>query len=139
MSGIKSALLLLLLLCSHAGVLLAKEGGSQFCGEVNVNATFLKITSKTATEGMWLGVTFYPPKERDTAKGGMSQVLALKKGHNSTVIAIPERFKNGTFEAALWGKKLSKREIPASDVASQNLGYKLTGMVSYLWGYLTAP
>jgi len=132
------ALLLTLILGIGDGVVLAKESRSQFGGEVNSKATVLKITSTVATEGMWLGVTLYPPKQKDAVKEGVSQVVPLKKGYNNTEIAIPAHFRNGTFEAAVWGKKLSNREIAPSDVVSQKIGYKLIGMVSYLWGYLTA-
>lgn len=118
------------------GVVLAKGSRSQFGGEVNSKATLLKITSTAAKEGMWLGVTFYPPRQKDAVKDGVSQAVPLKKGYNYTDIAIPAYCRNGTFEAAIWGKKLSKKEIAPSDVASQKLGYKLTEMVYYLWGYL---
>lgn len=128
-----------LLLCMTAGVVLAKEGDVKFGAEVSSGATALIMTSNAPAEGMWLGITLYPPKVKEPAKEGVSQILPLKKGHNTTEIEIPSRFRNGTFEAAIWGRKLSKREIAASDVAAQNLGYKLTGMVSYMWGYLTAP
>jgi len=142
MSGMKRiqlSLLLPLFFCMSTGVVSAKERVVQFCAEVTSGTTVLIMTSNAPAEGMWLGITFYPPKVKDAAKEGVSQILPLKKGQNTTEIEIPSRFRNGTFEAAVWGRKLSKREIAASDVAAQNLGYKLVGMVSYLWGYLTAP
>jgi len=139
MSRIALWLLLPLFLGFGDGVVFAKVSGSKFGSEVNSTVTSLKITSTASAEGMCLGVTIYPPSSATGAKEGVSQVVPLKKGLNYTDIAIPERFKTGTFEAAMWRKKLTKQEIPASDAAAQRIGYKLTGMASYLWGYLSEP
>ena len=116
----------------------AKERGSEFGCAVNSRGNLLTITSITTTNGMWLGVTFYPPLMKDSVKASVSKLVPIRKGYNKTEIPIPAEYRNGTIEAAIWRKKLSRSEIPLEDVASRNIGYKLTGMVSYLWAHLTA-
>lgn len=138
MSGKKFALLLLILLAVSVGVVLAKDSGNSSGYQVvrdSSGSILLRMTIDTAADNMWLGVTLYPPDVKD----GRSQVLALKRGKNTHDISVAPSCKNGTFEAAVWTRKLSKQECEPSDDACRENGYKLTGMVSYLWGYLTAP
>jgi hypothetical protein len=136
MSGKKLALLLLMLLAVSAGAVLAKESGTATGFQVVKDASGsmkLRITTEAASDGMWLGVTLYPPNTKE----GRSQILALKQGPNTQEISIAPSLKNGTFEAAVWTRKLSKQECEPGDDACRKNGYKLTGMASYLWGYLT--
>jgi hypothetical protein len=139
MSGKKLALLLLMLLAVSAaistGVVLAKDSGNASGYQVirdSYGSTKLRVTTDAATDGMWLGVTLYPAN----TKIGSSQVLALKRGQNSHDINISPSLNYGTFEVAVWTKKLTKKECGQNDEACRKNGYKLTGMTSYLWGYL---
>jgi hypothetical protein len=135
MSGKKLALLLLLVLGATAGAVFAKSPGNSSGYQIikdSSGSTKLKINTEVAADDMWLGITLYPAG----VKVGSSQIQALKRGQNTQEIAISQSHKNGTFEVAVWAKKLSKDECDPGDVLCRKNGYKLTGMVSYLWGYL---
>jgi hypothetical protein len=140
MSGKKFSLVVLVLLAVCAaistGVVAAKDSdgptGYQMVKDSS-GSLKLRITTDAPVSGMWLGVTLYPPG----VKVGSNQVLALKRGVNSSDITIAPTLVNGTFEAALWTKKQSKEECDPGDVACRKNGGKLIGMVSYLWGFLT--
>lgn len=95
----------------------------------------LRLTTEVAADGMWLGVTLYPPGVKDIAKEAKSQVLPVKEGRGITEVPIGPAFKNGTFEAAVWTKK---GPCPPADEVCKKRGYQVTGMTSYIWGYLEA-
>lgn len=138
MLGKKFALLSLVLLTIGAGVVLAKDFGNSSGYQVlrdSAGSIKLKITTDAAADGMFLGVTLYPPN----VKVGTSQVVPLKRGSNTQEISVAPSFKDGTFEAAVWTKKLSKEECEQSDEACRKNGYKLIGMYSYQWGHLATP
>lgn len=138
MFGKKFVALSLVLLAISAGVVLAKDSSNSSGYQVykdSAGSIVLKITTDAAAEGMFLGVTLYP----HNAKEGNSQVLPLKRGSNTQEISVAPSFKDGTFEAAVWTKKLSQQECEQSDAACRKNGYKLIGMYSYLWGHLATP
>ena len=142
MSGKRLALLLLLPLAASAaictGMVSARDAGAASGYQVvrdAAGALKLRITTETAAENMWLGVTLYPPN----VKEGRSQVMALQRGKDTHEISLAPSFANGTFEAAVWTRKLSKQECEQNDAICRKNGFRLTGMVSYLWGYLIAP
>ena len=95
----------------------------------------LKITTSALVSGLWLGITFYTPTVAETD----SQVYPIKLGKGITEIEINPKFVNGTFEAAVWTKKLSKKECLTTDAFCQKNGYSLTGMTAYLWRYIISP
>ncbi len=99
----------------------------------------LRLTTHVASNGMWLGVTLYPPGVKDTAKEANNRLHPIKQGRGITEVVIGPNFRNGTFEAAVWTKKLEKSScLPTDEICRKN-GYRMTGMTSYLWGYLVAP
>ena len=135
MSGKRCALLVVVLCAISAGAVLAKDDGNGASYQVirdSSGAVKLRVTADVPASGMWLGVTLYPKG----VKVGSSQTVPLKWGHNSNDITIAPSLSNGTFEAAVWSKKLSKEECDPGDEACRKNGGKLTGMISYLWGYL---
>lgn len=135
MSGKKISLLLVVLCAISAGAVLAKDDGNSTGYQVvkdSSGVAKLRVTADVPASGMWLGVTLYPKG----VKVGSSQTVPLKRGHNSNDITIAPSLSNGTFEAAVWSKKLSKEECNPGDEACRKNGGKLTGMTSYLWGYL---
>lgn len=134
-----TSLLLFLFLSLGYGSVASGVTSSMFGGEVNPAVTSLKINSTAASAGMWLGITMYPPKVREPAREGVSRILPMRAGYNTITISIPQGFRNGTYEVAVWRRRLSGTEIAPNDTESRKNGYKLTGMVSYLWGYLAAP
>ncbi len=138
MVGKKFVAISLVLLVISAGVVLAKESSNSMGYQVFRDSTSsikLKITTDAAADGMLLGITLYPPN----VKEGSSQLLPLKRGTNTQEISVAPSFKDGTFEVAVWTKKLSKQECEQSDEACRKIGYKLIGMNSYMWGYLITP
>jgi len=138
MFGKKFVAISLVLLAISAGVVLARDSSNSSGYQVyrdSSDSIKLKITTDAAADGMFLGVTLYPPN----VKVGNSQVLPLKRGPNTQEISVASSLKDGTFEAAVWTKKLSKEECEPSDEACRKNGYKLIGMHSYLWGYLATP
>jgi len=98
-------------------------------------AVKLKITTSALVSGLWLGITFYTPTVAETD----SQVHPIKLGKGITEIEINPKFVNGTFEAAVWTKKLSKKECLMTDAFCQKNGYSLVGMTAYLWRYIISP
>ncbi len=99
----------------------------------------LKIMTYKNATGMWLGVTLYPPGFKNAGKESVNQIYPIKQGRGTTEIVVEPAFKNGTFEAAIWSKQLTKEECLKTDEICQKLGYKMTGMSSYIWGHLYAP
>lgn len=99
----------------------------------------LKLTTHIEASGMWLGVTQYPPQVKDAAKESVSTVYPIKQGRGITEIIVEPKFKNGTFEAAVWTRKLSQKECHSTDEFCKKHGYSMTGKVSYVWGHLVAP
>lgn len=126
-----------------AGVAKAGDAEYSFGYEIVKNASgnlTLKITTTVASGGLWLGVTAYPPNLKNAAKEASNQVFPVKQGRGIAEIDIDPKFVNGTFEAAVWTKKVSKDDCQQTDELCQRLGYRLSGvMLSYVWGYLTAP
>lgn len=95
----------------------------------------LRITSNAIVSGLWLGVTFYTPDAAETE----SLLYPVKSGKSLTEIPINPKFVNGTFEAAVWAKKLTKDECLKTDDFCQKNGYRLTGMTAYMWRYIISP
>lgn len=125
-----------------AGIAAAEENNFFFGYDVVRDASGtvrLKITTHVVATGMWLGVTLYPPQVKNPAMEAVSQLFPIKQGRGITEIVIEPNLKNGTFESAVWKKKLSRNECLPTDELCKRLGYKVTHMVSYLWGHLEAP
>ncbi|MBI5326793.1 MAG: hypothetical protein HZB80_00615 [Deltaproteobacteria bacterium] len=95
----------------------------------------LRISSNAIAPGLWLGITFYTPNATETE----TQVYPIKSGKSLTEIPVNPKFINGTFEAAVWTKKLSKDECLKTDDLCQKNGYRLTGMTAYIWRYIVNP
>jgi hypothetical protein len=132
----------LALFCILAAGSQAKAQGNALGYQVSADSSghmTLKITVDAPAPGMWLGVTFYPPNVQNPAKDGVNRLFALKNGRGIFDVPVEPRFKNGSFEAAVWSRKLTGAECPDSDAVCRTAGYKLTGMRAYAWGYLTGP
>ncbi|MDI6744788.1 MAG: hypothetical protein QMD07_05360 [Thermodesulfovibrionales bacterium] len=97
----------------------------------------LEVTVTSIENDRVLGVTLYPVGVKDIAKESASYLFVIKKGTETVKIPIDTKFKNGTFEAALWTKKIPKSECQQTDILCQKFGFKAGGYsVSYTWGYL---
>jgi len=76
---------------------------------------------------------------KNLASEASNQLFQIKQGREITEIIVGQKFKNGTFEAAIWTKKLQPGECQPADEVCKKLGYRMAGMTSYIWGYLQAP
>lgn len=94
----------------------------------------LSIATNGSSDGMWLGVTLYA--QLGDQKPQKDELYPLTKGTKTTDITVPPEYKNGTFVAALWSKKVGKEQCSPQDALCQKAGYKLLDMRAYVWGYL---
>lgn len=100
-------------------------------------AVRFRTTTTLTADNLWLLVTIYPPKE--IAGETLYKTYAVKKGRNAHEILLDARYKNGTFEAAVYRNKLLKgRDCPPTDQLCQSVGYRLSDMALYVWGYIDA-
>lgn len=116
----------------------AQEKNYSLCYEISKDdsgSLKLRITTTALSSGLWLGVTFYAPNAAETE----NHIYPIKVGKGITEIAINPKFVNGTFEAAVWTKKLSKNECLKTDDFCQKNGYRMTGMAAYIWRYIISP
>ncbi len=68
----------------------------------------VNIEGYTAQEPVWLGISMYPYGTIDYNTYGNHEQLHLAKGSFSKVINVEQSMLGGSFEAALWGKKVDK-------------------------------
>lgn len=99
----------------------------------------LTVTTDTAEFGPWLGVSLYPPRQGKEKVVGKNMAFPVKEGKWIKEIPIDPRYRNGTFEIAIWGKRIPKEECAKDDLFCQRNGFRLENMYSYAWGLLAAP
>ena len=136
------ALLMILLAWGFMASLGAQGDKINFGYEIKENGgstLILKITSNVTGKDMWVGVSLYKPNVKNTLEEGQHMVFPLKQGTFVKEISIEPEFVNGTFESAIWLRKLTGDDCPKDDIICQKFGYKLDGMAAYLWGYLVKP
>jgi len=117
----------------------SQTGGHTFGYEIlrnPVGKIILKLKVEVADKGLYLGVSLYPPKVVNTLDEGRHFSFPVKQGIFTKDFEIDAGFEGGTFEAALWTNKIEKENCPPDDPVCQKLGYKHTGMASYIWGIL---
>jgi hypothetical protein len=139
MNKILSTSIIIILLLSLVSVVYATDSSSSLCSEINKGSAVglkLKITYNAQGAGSWLGVTLYTPNPKDIP---YSQIFPLKSGASTTELIIDPKYVNGTFEAAIYTKKLNKTECDPKDEVCQKNGYKLTGLAAYIWRYIVSP
>ncbi len=115
-------------------------GGLSFGYEIDGNGPVslrLKTTAFIPTTGMWIGITLTPPLGSGILP--VSIILPLKKGRAITELPIGSPMKHGTFEAAIWSRKLPSNQCAIDDKLCAKQGYKLTDMKLYIWGPLSWP
>ena len=102
-------------------------------------ALVLTVTTETADFGPWLGVSLYPPQKSGEKADGRHLAFPIKQGKWIKEIPVEPQYKNGTFEIAIWGKRIPKEKCAEDDAFCQEHGFRLEGMYSYAWGYLSTP
>ncbi len=85
----------------------------------------------------WLGVSLYPAKFTDALKEGEHFQIEINEQRTSRAVKVGPRFRGGSFEAALWGKKVMKADctIPSCYWCAKN-GFHLDEMLFYKSGSL---
>jgi len=81
----------------------------------------LSINTSALASGLWLGVTFYTPNAAEAE----NHIFPIKLGKGVTEMVINPKFVNGTFEAAVWTKRLSIDECLKTDEFCQKNGCPL--------------
>ena len=102
-------------------------------------ALLLTVTTDTVDFGPWLGVSFYPPQQGKEEQAAAHLTFPVKPGKLIKEIVIEPRYNNGTFEIAVWGRRIPKEECTRDDAFCKEHGFRLQNMYSYAWGILTAP
>jgi len=95
----------------------------------------LRVNTSALASGLWLGVTLYTP----TGSEVENHIFPIKQGKGMSELVINPKFINGTLEAAVWTKKLTRDECLKTDDFCQKNGYRATGMVAYIWRYIVSP
>ncbi|MCB0259099.1 MAG: hypothetical protein KDH97_03840 [Calditrichaeota bacterium] len=103
------------------------------------NTLKLTLTAHVSGKDMWLGVSLYPPNVTNTLEEGKHLSFSIKQGVTVKEIVVDPEYLNGTFEAAVWLRKLEKKDCAEDDAVCNKLGYKLDGMTAYIWAYLVSP
>ncbi len=132
---------ILILLLTCATLTFAQSKGHAVGYEIFKNPLgklILKVKVEVADSGLHLGISLYPPNASNLLNEGTHFSFPVKPGIFIKEFEINSKFENGTFEAAVWTGKLTKEQCASDDLVCQKLGYKHTGMASYLWGYLQA-
>ncbi|MBI3194760.1 MAG: hypothetical protein HYZ34_09900, partial [Ignavibacteriae bacterium] len=77
--------------------------------------TKLTFDVKSSKKKVWLGVSLYPATVKEALKDGDHQQLELNGETSDKVIKVGKKYSGGSFEAALWGKKVYKNECTIED------------------------
>jgi hypothetical protein len=131
----------LVLILGFAASVFAADNSHSFGYEIaksSGGALKLRITntSPASWPGLWLGVTLYTANPKDMP---LNEVYQIKSGASTTEIDIEPKYVNGTFEAAVYTKKLGKSECMSTDEFCQKSGYRLANRIAYLWRYIVSP
>jgi hypothetical protein len=89
------------------------QGQSELTVEVVINAdhgwpTRILVHGYSELEEAWLGISLYPYGVLDPITGGRHSSVTLKKGEFSQTIKVDQPLLGGSFEFAIWGKKVDK-------------------------------
>lgn len=118
---------------------------SQEQKQFNVNVTYdfdsgvpvsLTVHGKSETKG-YLGISIYPAVVTDLLTEGKHFQIELKDKKFSEEIKLGEYFYNGSFEIAIWGKKVLKSECQLQDCYwCKTNGFHLDELLGYSSGFL---
>ncbi|TAK67643.1 MAG: hypothetical protein EPO24_00275 [Bacteroidetes bacterium] len=95
----------------------------------------LSFDVKSSRKKVWLGVSLYPKTTNDYLREGEHQQIELNGETMDKVVKAGKKFAGGTFEAALWGKKVPSSECTIEDCywCSKN-GFHLDELLAYKAG-----
>ncbi|MEW5693748.1 MAG: hypothetical protein AB1765_10685 [Candidatus Hydrogenedentota bacterium] len=98
----------------------------------------LVISAETDKDGYYVGYSLYTATYADPTKDLKSDLIKVENKKINKTITIPENFNNGSYEVALWGKKVEKKDCtnPGCQYCS-TYGYHLENQLDYKYGQLT--
>jgi hypothetical protein len=111
--------------------------------EIAVNAetgwpSRLIVTGYNPQSAAWLGMSLYPYDVADPIAGGRHSITEIKKGEIDQIIPIDPALLGGSFEFAIWGKKVLKTECTRENCYwCKTYGYHVEESLIYKSGLLT--
>jgi len=89
------------------------QNQSEMTVEVILNAdhgwpTKITINGRSHLEEAWLGISLYPYGTLDVNTGGRHSNMILPKGQFSHEITVDQALLGGSFEFAVWSKRIDK-------------------------------
>jgi hypothetical protein len=111
--------------------------------EIIVNAdngwpTRIIVSGTNTQDQAWLGMSLYPYGVVDPVTGGRHSFLELKKGDFRHEIQVDMDLLGGSFEFAIWGKKVEKIDCTLDHCYwCKKYGFHLENILIYKSGLLT--
>ncbi len=97
--------------------------------------TKLSFDIKSTKKKVWLGVSLYPSTVKDALREGEHQQLELNGETSDKVVKVGKKYSGGSFEAALWGRKVMQNECTIEDCYwCGKSGFHLDGLLAYKAG-----
>lgn len=95
----------------------------------------ITISGHVKEKEAWLGISFYPKSAKDYVKEAEHKIEPLKEGDFYKAPFIDSRFIGGTYEVALWSKKVERKDctIQGCQWCKKN-GFHMEGRLDYKWG-----
>ncbi len=121
----------------------AQEKKAEMKVEIVVNADTgwpekINITGQVFVSNAWLGISLYPYGVVDPITGGRHSYVTLTKGRFSQEITVDNSLLGGSFEVAVWGKKVDKVDCTRDyDYWCKKFGFHLEELLVYKSGLLT--
>ena len=137
----KIQIITLAILCLSIVVL--AQPASELKVEVVVNAdngwpTKIIVTGSSALDKAWLGMSLYPYGVKDPITGGRHSFMDLTKGPFRHEIQVDTDLLGGSFEFAIWGKKVDKVDCTLDNCYwCKMYGFHLDDLQVYKSGLLT--
>jgi hypothetical protein len=129
-------------------IVVSAQQKSELKVEVVVNAdngwpTKIIVTGNSALDKAWLGMSLYPYGVKDPITGGRHSFMDLSKGPFRHEIQVDTELLGGSFEFAIWGKKVDKVDCTLENCYwCKMYGFHLddlqvykSGLLSRLTGY----
>ncbi|KPL07447.1 hypothetical protein AMJ86_04490 [bacterium SM23_57] len=136
-----TAIIILATLCFSASMIAQEQ--SELKVEVIVNAdngwpTRIVVTGYSHQENAWLGMSLYRYAVTDPVSGGRHSFMELKRGTFRHEIQVDDELLGGSFEFAIWGKKVDKLDCTLDYCYwCKKYGFHLDELLVYKSGLLT--
>lgn len=100
--------------------------------------TRILVSGTVSPDIAWLGQSFYSYGVTDPIKQGKHTITELKKGAFNRELLVDPKALDGSFEVALWGKKVLKEACRNKDCYwCKTNGFHLEDLLVYKSGLLT--